>query len=78
MYPYPDHMNSTNHAVFQSMYHSKGSDVLGSNIPAPCCVPTEFDDLDMLYIVPMEEGETEDKVKFKIYQKMTVTACGCR
>ena len=81
MYPYPDHMNSSNHAVFQSMYHSKGSDVLGSKIPTPCCVPTEYDNLDMLYIVPLEEPISKDEnepVVMKTYEKMRVTACGCR
>ena len=71
IYPYPDHMNSTNHAVFQSMYHSKGS-----SIPTPCCVPTEYKNLHMLYIDPI--SEEAEKVDMKTYEKMTVVACGCR
>ena len=45
--PIPSHLEPTNHAVFQQMYHSKGSDVR----PA-CCVPIEYKPLTILFNAP--------------------------
>ena len=64
----PDHLNSTNHAIVQTLVNLVDSKA----VPVPCCVPTQLSDISMLYID--EYGETT----LKNYQDMVVEACGCR
>ena len=45
--PIASHLEPTNHAVFQQMYHSKGS-----NVRPPCCVPIEYKPLTILFNAP--------------------------
>nr|CAG4644852.1 EOG090X07KO [Leptodora kindtii] len=67
-FPLPDHLNTTNHAIVQSLVHS----VNPSAVPRACCVPTELSSISMLYI------DEYDKVVLKNYHDMVVEACGCR
>ena len=89
--PIADHYNTTNHAVFQSLYNSMGAEVNGLRIPPPCCVPIEFGDLSMLTLIPKDLLNEEQlkifgpyvddvpgTIKMRIFPNMTVTSCGCR
>ncbi|XP_028677745.2 bone morphogenetic protein 4 [Erpetoichthys calabaricus] len=66
-FPLADHLNSTNHAIVQTLVNS-----INSNIPKACCVPTELSAISMLYL------DEYDKVVLKNYQEMVVEGCGCR
>lgn len=66
-FPLADHLNSTNHAIVQTLVNS-----VNSNIPKACCVPTELSAISMLYL------DENDKVVLKNYQEMVVEGCGCR
>nr|CAG4650213.1 EOG090X07KO [Sida crystallina] len=67
-FPLPDHLNTTNHAIVQTLVHS----VNPSAVLRACCVPTELSSISMLYI------DEYDKVVLKNYHDMVVEACGCR
>nr|CAG4646319.1 EOG090X07KO [Macrothrix elegans] len=67
-FPLPDHLNTTNHAIVQTLVHS----VNPGAVPRACCVPTELSPISMLYI------DEYDKVVLKNYHDMVVEACGCR
>lgn len=67
-FPIPAHLNTTNHAIVQTMVHS----VNPSQVPKPCCVPTQLSSISMLYL------DDNNKVVLKNYNEMVVTACGCR
>ncbi|XP_053565310.1 bone morphogenetic protein 2 [Bombina bombina] len=66
-FPLADHLNSTNHAIVQTLVNS-----VNSNIPKACCVPTELSAISMLYL------DENEKVVLKNYQDMAVEGCGCR
>ncbi|XP_029454158.1 bone morphogenetic protein 4 [Rhinatrema bivittatum] len=66
-FPLADHLNSTNHAIVQTLVNS-----VNSSIPKACCVPTELSAISMLYL------DEYDKVVLKNYQDMVVEGCGCR
>ncbi|KAH0620242.1 hypothetical protein JD844_020332 [Phrynosoma platyrhinos] len=66
-FPLPDHLNSTNHAIVQTLVNS-----VNGSIPKACCVPTELSAISMLYL------DEYDKVVLKNYQEMVVEGCGCR
>ncbi|EMP33101.1 Bone morphogenetic protein 4 [Chelonia mydas] len=69
-FPLADHLNSTNHAIVQTLVNS-----VNASIPKACCVPTELSAISMLYL------DEYDKVVLKNYQEMVVegsplwTAC---
>ncbi|KAI1284915.1 Bone morphogenetic protein 4 [Halotydeus destructor] len=67
-FPMPEHMNTTNHAIVQSLVN----DVNPMAVPKPCCIPTELSAISMLYV------DEYDKVVLKNYQDMVVEGCGCR
>lgn len=67
-FPLAHHLNSTNHAIVQTLVNS----VDPSAVPKACCVPTELSAISMLYL------DEWDKVVLKNYQDMVVEACGCR
>ena len=67
-FPLPDHLNTTNHAIVQTLVHS----VNPSAVPRACCVPTELSSISMLYI------DEYDKVVLKNYHDMVAEACRCR
>jgi len=64
----PDYLNTTNHAIVQSLIHSVDARLA----PRPCCVPTELSPMSMLYV------DNDENVVLKNYQEMVVEACGCR
>lgn len=68
VYPLPDFLNATNHAIVQTLVHS----VNPGAAPKSCCVPTELGPISMLYL------DEFDKVVLKTYQDMVVVGCGCR
>lgn len=67
-FPLAEHLNSTNHAVVQTLVHSIDSEMA----PKACCVPTQLNPISMLYL------DDQNKVVLKNYQDMTVVGCGCR
>ncbi|XP_034255364.1 protein decapentaplegic [Thrips palmi] len=67
-FPLADHLNSTNHAIVQTLMHS----VNPGAVPKACCVPTQLTSISMLYT------DEEGKVVLKNYQDMAVIGCGCR
>lgn len=67
-FPLADHLNSTNHAIVQTLVNS----VNPSAVPKACCVPTTLTSISMLYL------DEESKVVLKNYQDMAVLGCGCR
>ncbi|XP_064186968.1 bone morphogenetic protein 2 [Anguilla rostrata] len=66
-FPLADHLNSTNHAIVQTLVNS-----VNTNIPRACCVPTELSPISLLYL------DEYEKVILKNYQDMVVEGCGCR
>ncbi|XP_010605803.1 bone morphogenetic protein 2 [Fukomys damarensis] len=66
-FPLADHLNSTNHAIVQTLVNS-----VNSKIPKACCVPTDLSAISMLYL------DENEKVVLKNYQDMVVEGCGCR
>ncbi|XP_039384273.1 bone morphogenetic protein 2 [Mauremys reevesii] len=66
-FPLADHLNTTNHAIVQTLVNS-----VNSKIPKACCVPTELSAISMLYL------DENEKVVLKNYQDMVVEGCGCR
>merc|ERR1712051_982569 len=67
-FPMPEHLNSTNHAIVQTLVNSVNPRL----VPKACCVPTELSPISMLY---MDES---GKVVLKNYRNMVVESCGCR
>uniref|UniRef100_A0A4W3H537 Bone morphogenetic protein 2b n=1 Tax=Callorhinchus milii TaxID=7868 RepID=A0A4W3H537_CALMI len=65
-FPLADYLNSTNHAIVQTLVNS-----VNANIPRACCVPTDLSPISMLYL------DEYDKVVLKNYQDMVVEGCGC-
>ncbi|KAB7506980.1 Protein decapentaplegic, partial [Armadillidium nasatum] len=66
--PLAKHMNATNHAVYQSIIHSRYPNL----VPAPCCVPITYSAISMMYL------DSDKEVVLKTYEDMVVESCGCR
>ncbi|XP_053691867.1 protein decapentaplegic-like [Sabethes cyaneus] len=67
-FPIADHLNTTNHAIVQTLVNS----ISPSLAPKACCVPTQLSSISMLYL------NEQNKVVLKNYQDMTAVGCGCR
>ncbi|CAG9823161.1 unnamed protein product [Phaedon cochleariae] len=67
-FPLASHLNTTNHAIIQTMMNS----VVPTQVPKSCCVPTHLNQISMLYV------NEEQKVVLTNYKDMVVTGCGCR
>lgn len=67
-FPLADNLNSTNHAIVQTLVNSANPAL----VPRACCVPTDLSPISMLY------NDEYDKVVLKNYQDMVVEGCGCR
>ena len=67
-FPMADHLNSTNHAIVQTLVNS----VNPGAVPRACCVPTDLSPISMLYL------DEQEKVVLKNYKDMVVEGCGCR
>jgi bone morphogenetic protein 4 len=68
VFPIVDHLNTTNHAIVQTLVNS----ISPSLAPKACCVPTQLSSICMLYL------DAANKVVLKNYQDMSVVGCGCR
>ncbi|XP_051900110.1 bone morphogenetic protein 2-like [Pristis pectinata] len=66
-FPLADHMNSSSHAIVQTLVSA-----VNANVPKACCVPTDLSPIAMLYL------DEEERVVLKNYQEMVVEGCGCR
>ncbi|XP_061452579.1 bone morphogenetic protein 2-like [Rhineura floridana] len=66
-FPLADHMNSSSHAMVQTMLNS-----VNSKVPKACCIPTDLSPIAMLYL------DQHDIMVLKTYQDMVVEGCGCR
>lgn len=66
--PFPDHLNSTNHAVVQTLVHTINPDM----VPKACCVPTKLAPLTVLYL------DADKNIVSKKFKDLIVKACGCR
>lgn len=67
-FPLHDSLNTTNHAVVQTLVNSRYPD----RVPRACCVPTELSPISMLYV------DDDKKFVLKNHQDMVVEGCGCR
>lgn len=67
-FPLADHLNTTNHAIVQTLMNSK----LPAVVPEACCVPTELNSISLLY-----NDFPNKQVTLKIYKDMSVVGCGC-
>ena len=67
-FPIADHLNTTNHAIVQTLMNSVNSE----DVPPACCVPTTLNPISMLFM------NEHSKVVLKNYQDMVVDGCGCR
>ncbi|NWY05118.1 DERR protein, partial [Nothoprocta ornata] len=67
-FPLTAELNSTNHAILQTMVHSL--DPAGT--PQPCCVPVRLSPISILYY------DNHDNVVLRHYEDMVVDECGCR
>ncbi|XP_059841168.1 bone morphogenetic protein 2-like isoform X2 [Hypanus sabinus] len=66
-FPLADHMNSSSHAIVQTLVHA-----VNGKVPRACCVPTELSPVAILYL------DEEERVVLRSYQEMVVEGCGCR
>ncbi|XP_028817840.1 bone morphogenetic protein 16 [Denticeps clupeoides] len=66
-FPLAEHMNSSSHAMVQTLVNS-----VNGAVPKACCVPTALSPIAMLYL------DQNDHVVLKNYQDMVVEGCGCR
>eukprot|EP00066_Takifugu_rubripes_P017426 XP_011606692.1 PREDICTED: bone morphogenetic protein 2-like [Takifugu rubripes] len=66
-FPLADHMNSSSHAMVQTLVNS-----VNRAVPRACCVPTSLSPIALLYLDP------QDRVVLKNYADMVVEGCGCR
>ncbi|NP_001165247.1 bone morphogenetic protein 16 precursor [Danio rerio] len=66
-FPLADHMNSSSHAMVQTLVSS-----VNGAVPRPCCVPTALSPIALLFL------DQEERVVLKNYQDMVVEGCGCR
>ncbi|XP_069733923.1 embryonic growth/differentiation factor 1 [Phaenicophaeus curvirostris] len=67
-FPLTAELNSTNHAILQTMVHSLDPD----GTPQPCCVPVRLSPISILYY------DNNDNVVLRHYEDMVVDECGCR
>lgn len=67
-FPIDAHLNTTNHAVVQTLVHN----VNPRAVPGVCCVPTTLKPISMLYL------NVDEKAVLRNYPSMVVEGCGCR
>lgn len=66
-FPLGAQMNSTNHAIVQTLVHLTKPYA----VPKPCCAPTKLSPIQVLYF------DEKSNVVLKRYKNMKVKACGC-
>lgn len=67
-FPLAEELNSTNHAILQTIVHSLDPE----GTPQPCCVPVRLSPISILYY------DNDDNVVLRHYEDMVVDECGCR
>ncbi|XP_060088792.1 embryonic growth/differentiation factor 1 [Heteronotia binoei] len=67
-FPLAEELNSTNHAILQTMVHSLDPE----ETPQACCVPVRLSPISILYY------DNDDNVVLRHYEDMVVDECGCR
>ena len=67
-FPLAHHVNSTNHAIVQTVVNSFRPHVVGSS----CCVPTELSSISLLFL------DHNNTPVLRAYKDMVVEGCGCR
>ncbi|XP_063150286.1 embryonic growth/differentiation factor 1 [Candoia aspera] len=67
-FPLTEELNSTNHAILQTIVHSLDPE----GTPQPCCVPVRLSPISILYY------DNSDNVVLRHYEHMVVDECGCR
>jgi len=67
-WPMDDHLNATNHAIFNSFVHMLDP----TETDGACCIPTKLSSLHLLYL------DREERAVLKAYENMVVDECGCR
>ncbi|KFQ36784.1 Derriere protein, partial [Merops nubicus] len=67
-FPLTAELNSTNHAILQTMVHSLDPE----GTPQPCCVPVRLSPISILYY------DNNDNVVLRHYEDMVVEEGGCR
>ncbi|XP_019393890.1 PREDICTED: embryonic growth/differentiation factor 1 [Crocodylus porosus] len=67
-FPLTTELNSTNHAILQTMVHSLDPE----GTPQPCCVPIRLSPISVLFY------DNHDNVVLRHYEDMVVDECGCR
>nr|XP_027201449.1 bone morphogenetic protein 7-like [Dermatophagoides pteronyssinus]XP_027201450.1 bone morphogenetic protein 7-like [Dermatophagoides pteronyssinus] len=65
-FPMNTHMNATNHAVVQHLYH-----IMYRHVPKPCCAPSQLSSIMVLYF------DDNSNVVLKKFKNMVVQSCGC-
>ncbi|XP_059145510.1 bone morphogenetic protein 7-like [Physella acuta] len=66
-YPMSAQLNATNHAIVQTLVHMLKPEL----VPRPCCAPTQYDSITMLYYDGMS-------VVMRKVKNMIVRSCGCQ
>lgn len=66
-FPLLHNMNATNHALMQSLVHI----IDPYRFPKPCCAPTLFNNMTLLYFLD------EENVTLQKYTDLLVKSCGC-
>lgn len=66
-FPLINHMNATNHAIIQSLVHIMDP----YRFPKPCCAPTQFINMSLLYFLD------DENVTLQKYGDLIVHSCGC-
>ncbi|NP_001161498.1 anti-dorsalizing morphogenic protein 2 precursor [Saccoglossus kowalevskii] len=70
-FPLDPHFNATNHATVQAILNTKDFSLKGQRIPKPCCVPSDFDSIHVLYL------DDYNNVVLKEFDDMEAKSCGC-
>lgn len=66
-FPLKGNINATNHAIMQSLVNI----IDPYRFPKPCCAPTQFNNMSLLYFLD------EENVTLQKYTDLLVAACGC-
>jgi len=67
-WPMDNHLNVTNHAIFNSYVKEMNP----TETDGACCIPTSLSSLHLLYL------DQENRAVLKAYEDMIVDECGCR
>lgn len=79
VFPLTANMNSTNHAMVQTLYHYNTKKSRKA-VPPACCIPTSLNDFPILFLEQASPNQPSGQMTPKIerFADMVVTGCGCR